>query len=468
MDMTSNQAKVLILSPFAIAPAKNGGTEKSVATYANLASVADVIVIWPENHPGYGLARLPGGCLQLSIGLEPEVSAAISHDRTLWGSKGWSAALGKHIGTSNTFNSAIADFARNVDIIILSHCWLIDVIPESFTGRVIFDSFGSEEELLSSQLFAGDNSLLDLAIKAMNQELIAVTKQLEQKSIIRSNLVLAMTQDEADSVLKFRKEASVGINVCGVDIPANFVTRKSRSGPFLFFGSAHPPNVFAANWIVEFAKTREDLNFVIAGSVARFVEEKSANLRLIPDVADSKISSLIDSCFAFLNPISSGSGVSLKTLRVLAGGLPLISTPLGVRGLALRPGKDVLVQDLDGIEVAIDELLASPELQSSLCVAGRNYASRNHNWAEISLKFALAILGDKNKLSTFDYIPVKNFSEYNSLVWLNQNSIEFIKIREILPTLSTSFWLGHLKPVLRKYTPAIVRKLVKTVLLRFR
>ena len=166
---------------------------------------------------------------------------------------------------------------------------------------------------------------------------------------------------------------------------------------------------------------------------------------------------------AFLNPISSGSGVSLKTLRVLAGGLPLISTPFGVRGLEVEPGVDALVSDLSEFERVIDELLADSELQTSLSVAGHNYASHNHNWAEISLRFASTILGDDGKFTTFNYIPVRDFSDYDSLTWLNELSFEFIKVQKDLPTLPSSLWFGRVKPLLRKYVPKNIKRIVRFI-----
>ena len=49
-------------------------------------------------------------------------------------------------------------------------------------------------------------------------------------------------------------------------------------------------------------------------------------------VDDNKKSEIMSRCFLALNPVTEGSGRNLKMVDYLAHGLPVLSTPIGVRG----------------------------------------------------------------------------------------------------------------------------------------
>ena len=49
-------------------------------------------------------------------------------------------------------------------------------------------------------------------------------------------------------------------------------------------------------------------------------------------------------------PLRTGGGTRLKILEAMAAGVPVISTPLGAEGLAVTPGKDILLTEPDDAE----------------------------------------------------------------------------------------------------------------------
>ena len=61
-------------------------------------------------------------------------------------------------------------------------------------------------------------------------------------------------------------------------------------------------------------------------------------------------------------PLHAGGGTSIKALEAIAHGRPVVATSTGVRGLPLRPGRDVLVgDDAATFAVACATLLGEPE-----------------------------------------------------------------------------------------------------------
>ena len=85
---------------------------------------------------------------------------------------------------------------------------------------------------------------------------------------------------------------------------------------------------------------------------------------------------------AFIAPLREGGGSKLKVLEALAAGLPLLSTPQGVSGLALQHGRDCLLgEDAAQLAAAAAELLSRPDRAAGLGAAGRAYAARRHDWS---------------------------------------------------------------------------------------
>jgi glycosyltransferase involved in cell wall biosynthesis len=76
-------------------------------------------------------------------------------------------------------------------------------------------------------------------------------------------------------------------------------------------------------------------------------------------------------------PIASASGTRLKILQALAAGRAVVSTPAGAQGLALTPGRDLLVAPLgDEFAAAVVRLLENDAERAALAAAGRAAVER--------------------------------------------------------------------------------------------
>jgi len=66
-------------------------------------------------------------------------------------------------------------------------------------------------------------------------------------------------------------------------------------------------------------------------------------------------------------PLLSGTGVSLKTIEALLHGVPTVATSMGVRGLNVEDGKDLLIADRpEEFAQAIESLLGDPQRAAAL------------------------------------------------------------------------------------------------------
>ena len=83
-----------------------------------------------------------------------------------------------------------------------------------------------------------------------------------------------------------------------------------------------------------------------------------------------------------------GGGTRIKVPEALALGTPVVATQRGATGLALTPGRDVLVaDDPQAFAAAVLHVLADPALRASLSRNGRATVERLYDWRVIGAQF---------------------------------------------------------------------------------
>ncbi len=85
-----------------------------------------------------------------------------------------------------------------------------------------------------------------------------------------------------------------------------------------------------------------------------------------------------------LNPMFSGSGTNIKMLEYMAAGLPIISTPVGARGLRVTVPEPFLTAQPAAMADAITSLSERPELRRTLQESARTEAVSAYSWERIS------------------------------------------------------------------------------------
>lgn len=86
-----------------------------------------------------------------------------------------------------------------------------------------------------------------------------------------------------------------------------------------------------------------------------------------------------------LAPLQIGSGTRLKILEALAMGKALVSTSIGCEGIAVVPGKHLLIADQpETFASAVVELLNDPTKRHELGTAGRKLVETQYSWTQCS------------------------------------------------------------------------------------
>src|SRR5690606_13730101 len=104
----------------------------------------------------------------------------------------------------------------------------------------------------------------------------------------------------------------------------------------IFLGSGHPTNAEAARIIRDhIAPCHPKVLFLLVGNVVGWFHGQGLGPNVMPiGAVATPVKNYLLQCSDFaLNPMLTGSGTSLKLFDYLAHGLPVISTPVGSRGL---------------------------------------------------------------------------------------------------------------------------------------
>jgi glycosyltransferase involved in cell wall biosynthesis len=108
------------------------------------------------------------------------------------------------------------------------------------------------------------------------------------------------------------------------------------------------------------------------------------NLQLLGPVTEAHKAALLASAAVALNPLEQGSGTSLKVLEYCAAGVPVLSTPHGLRGL------DDLklvceVAEPEALEAALVALLARPPAERADVEQARWIVESRYSWNRIAV-----------------------------------------------------------------------------------
>lgn len=103
-------------------------------------------------------------------------------------------------------------------------------------------------------------------------------------------------------------------------------------------------------------------------------------------VSESVLADMVKSSILVV-PLLSGGGTRLKVLEAFSRGNPVVSTTIGVEGLDVVDGKEVLIADSE-IDFAdrVDELLVNKDLATSLSVNARHLVEERYDWGAIAKK----------------------------------------------------------------------------------
>jgi glycosyltransferase involved in cell wall biosynthesis len=89
----------------------------------------------------------------------------------------------------------------------------------------------------------------------------------------------------------------------------------------------------------------------------------------------------------------SGSGTNIKMLDYMAAGLPVITTPVGARGLDIENHNNAIICDVSKFPEKIRELTNDKDLYARLSRNGRKLVVEKYDWENIAERMAKILEG---------------------------------------------------------------------------
>ncbi|MBD5553078.1 MAG: glycosyltransferase family 4 protein [Desulfovibrio sp.] len=290
-------------------------------------------------------------------------------------------ALLRHAGESGGLVAALAALAADSDCAVLSHPWLFYALQKAAPDLPLLYDAHNVEQALKKDMFGAD-------------ALAAETAAAESSLCAQAEAVFVCSREDAAAF------AAAGVSPeklhllphgCepGVSREGRRELRRRLAYPTapiaLFIGSGHRPNQDAALAIMELAPQLPGLQFLLAGTVstqhAVRAAARPANVHLLGEIGERSKNVLLQAADIALNPVISGSGVNLKSLEYLACGIPLVTTPFGLRGLSGDFAPVAHVCDLAYFPQKLAELMADPPDEGELMRAAAKFA-RAWSWSE--------------------------------------------------------------------------------------
>lgn len=219
------------------------------------------------------------------------------------------------------------------------------------------------------------------------------TREYEQSIPAASDLTLTITPEDRERLLVDDVDAEIDVLPAGVDLSEfDLLAHDPESSVVTFFGSMdYHPNEDAVLWFVRnvlplIREQRSDVTVEIVGKAP------SREIRDLGEQHDVRVTGFVEDLGEHVSragvvvlPIRVGTGIRMKALHAMAMGKPLVSTPLGVQGIAVTDGQHAsLAEEPAAFATAVLELLADPERQSQYRSEARALVEREHDWPTIT------------------------------------------------------------------------------------
>src|SRR5262245_60806877 len=295
------------------------------------------------------------------------------------------------IATFTGFGDRIGDVLRTgqFDLALLAF-WHVaeELIPvirrESPATRVLVDSVDLHFLRRARQTFLSAESRVPRVLSPA----VAVEMARELNVYAAADGVLTVSQKEADLIADFIGDTQLARQVPDCeDLPASPVPFADRRGVLFVGNFRHAPNVGAVEFFCREVLPRLDSGLLAEHPVSVVGTDLTDTIRSYacghPHV---RMVGWVPSVLPYLHqtrvmvvPLQYGAGTKRKLVQSLLAGTPAVSTTVGVEGLDLSDGENVLVADApDDIAVGIARLLTDNELWQRLAIQGRDHVAARH------------------------------------------------------------------------------------------
>lgn len=273
--------------------------------------------------------------------------------------------------------------------------YLLQIAAQADGLRLIFDDHNAEY-VLQRRAFETDLQQprrWPAALYSLIQWL--KLRRYERRVCRAADQIIAVSQTDADALLRILPECDVAVVPNGVDLDyyqAPIAHQPLEHSPALVFTGKMDfrPNVDAMLWFHAHVwpliqQRRLDVHLYLVG--------KSPHPRLAPLVQDPRVTvtgfvpdvrPYIAGAQVYVVPLRIGGGTRLKVLEAMAMGKAMVTTSLGCEGIGLRHGQEALLADTpEAFAQATLTLLADEKRREDLSAQALRFVAARYSWPQI-------------------------------------------------------------------------------------
>lgn len=273
----------------------------------------------------------------------------------------------------------LAAFGSGLDTVFCSRHYvlapLIDTIRRFCPGaRLVFDTvdlhFLREER---KARLVNDPGALRAARKTRDAEVALMRK---------SDLSLVVSPVEQQLLAEIVPDADVRVLSNIHEVVEEVRPWRERRDIFFIGGFQHPPNIDAADWLVDeiMPALRTDSPDIRLHLIGSRMPERIRQLHAPGIVVHGfveDVTPFLKSCRLSVAPLRYGAGVKGKVNQAMAWGVPVVATSCAAEGMFLKDGTDVLVaNDTRAFAACIRRAYSDENLWNRLSANGQNNVRR--------------------------------------------------------------------------------------------
>ena len=399
--------KVAILDMQPIDPPVGGGRLRLLGLYHGLGEEIQATYVGTYDWPGAGPRRhmLSPSLEEIDVPLSAAHFEAAEEAKARAGGKNVIDCLFHlHAHLSPGYVAQARKTAQAAEVVVFSHPWIYPVVRDLLDPEkqlIVYDSQNVEGLLRTQLLDSGSEGPL------VAREVVALEKAMCEAA----DLVLACSQEDRGL---FRKLYGVPIEKIRVVPNGVFIesiapaaaeakdAAKKRFGihgkiAAIFIGSAYGPNAEAAKFInAVLAPSVPEVTFIVAGGAGDAISSlgskgRSRNVIVTGPIDEETKLAWLAAADIGINPMFSGSGTNIKMFDFMAAGLPVVTTPVGARGIKTTRTA-FIVCEKNGIALSIKNLAENVRRREELGAVARRETERHYSWERISDQLGTMLL----------------------------------------------------------------------------
>jgi glycosyltransferase involved in cell wall biosynthesis len=261
--------------------------------------------------------------------------------------------------------------------------------------RVVFDDLNAEYQLQQRACLTDLRQPRRLHAALYSAVQWHRLRRYEARVCREADAVVAVSEADAALLRRLAPEGRYLVLPNGVDTAA-FAFREAPPAepPELVFTGTMDfrPNVDAALWFAEailplVRRARPDVRCLVVGKApdARLLAVAQRGPGLVVTGAVPDVRPYLARAAVYVVPMRMGSGTRLKVLEAMAAGVPVVSTRVGLQGIAATPAEEAYAADAPGaFAAAVLRLLGDAGERARLAQRARALVEARYDWARLA------------------------------------------------------------------------------------